>query len=103
MQYTIGYDIGSSSVKAALIEKESGKVVSVVQEPEVEMGMDALKPGWAEQDPDDWWNHVCVATRRLIASQNITPEQIVNIGIAYQMHGLVLVDNDGKPIRKSII
>ena len=103
MQYTIGYDIGSSSVKAALIEKESGKVVSVIQEPEVEMGMDALKPGWAEQDPDDWWNHICIATRRLIASQNITPEQIVNIGIAYQMHGLVLVDNDGKPIRKSII
>lgn len=103
MQYTIGYDIGSSSIKAALVEKDSGKVVSVVQEPDAEMDMNAPNPGWAEQHPDDWWKHVCAATLRLIKENDINPEQIVSIGIAYQMHGLVLVDSTGQPLRKSII
>ena len=101
--YSIGYDIGSSSIKAALVRTDTGQRVAVVSEPAEEMGMLALKNGWAEQDPDLWWEHVCKATRSLLADQNIRPAAITGIGISYQMHGLVLVDADGKPLRSAII
>lgn len=101
--YSIGYDIGSSSIKAALVETATGKNVAVVSEPEVEMEMLALRNGWAEQHPDDWWKHVCDATKRLLDENSISSEKITGIGISYQMHGLVLVDADGNPLRKSII
>ncbi|SHI65627.1 xylulokinase [Pseudozobellia thermophila] len=101
--YSIGYDIGSSSIKAALIETATGKNISVVNEPTVEMGMIALQNGWAEQHPDDWWGHVCTATKRLINENGIDPSDITGIGISYQMHGLVVVDEDGLPLRNSII
>ncbi len=101
--YYIGYDIGSSSIKAALVSISDGKRIALVQEPEKEMDMLALKNGWAEQDPDDWWIHVCTATKKLIDQNNVSPEAIKGIGIAYQMHGLVVVDHKGNPLRKSII
>src|SRR5690606_11005214 len=101
--YYLGLDIGSSSIKAALVEIATGKSVGVVQEPEQEMGMFAQKNGWAEQKPEDWWKHVCNAITRLKKQYNISRTQIKGIGISYQMHGLVIVDKDGKPLRKSII
>lgn len=101
--YYLGLDIGSSSIKAALVETESGKSIAVVQEPKDEMSMYAEKNGWAEQHPDHWWQHVCHAIGRLKSENNIEASQIKGIGISYQMHGLVVVDNDGKPLRKSII
>ena len=101
--YYLGLDIGSSSIKAALVEIASGKSVGVVQEPEKEMGMFAQKNGWAEQKPDDWWQHVCNAIAKLKKQHNISRTQIKGIGISYQMHGLVVVDKAGKPLRKSII
>lgn len=101
--YTIGYDIGSSSIKAALVETGSGKSISVVSEPAVEMEMIALNNGWAEQDPDEWWTHVCNATRQLIQKNNMDPKNITGIGISYQMHGLVAIDIEGRPVRNSII
>ncbi|MCH4553258.1 xylulokinase [Aestuariibaculum lutulentum] len=101
--YYLGLDIGSSSIKAALVEVETGKSIAVVQEPEDEMSMYAEKNGWAEQHPDDWWQHVCKAIARLKSENNIEANQIQGIGISYQMHGLVVVDKDGKPLRKSII
>lgn len=101
--YSIGYDIGSSSIKAALVETATGKSVALFSEPKVEMEMVALKNGWAEQHPDDWWKHVCKATRSLIKENNINAGDITGIGISYQMHGLVVVDHDGVPLRKSII
>ncbi len=101
--YSIGYDIGSSSIKAALVETATGKSVSVVSEPDVEMEMLALENGWAEQHPEDWWKHVCNATQRLLAENRIDPNDITGIGISYQMHGLVIVDTDGNPLRQSII
>lgn len=101
--YSIGYDIGSSSIKAALVETATGRSVAVVSEPPVEMEMIALENGWAEQRPEDWWEHVCNATKILIKDNNISPGEITGIGISYQMHGLVLVDENGRPIRKSII
>jgi len=101
--YYLGLDIGSSSIKAALVEIATGKSIGVVQEPESEMNMLAIKNGWAEQKPDDWWLYVCSAIQRLKQTHNISRTQIKGIGISYQMHGLVLVDKDGIPLRKSII
>ncbi len=101
--YAIGYDIGSSSIKAALVESTTGKKLAVATEPKVEMGMIALENGWAEQDPLDWWKHVCTATKRLIQQCKIDPQEITGIGISYQMHGLVIVDKQGNPLRNSII
>ncbi|MRI01829.1 carbohydrate kinase [Kriegella sp. EG-1] len=101
--YSIGYDIGSSSIKAALVETTTGKSIAVISEPSIEMEMLALKNGWAEQNPDDWWLHVCNATKRLIEENNVSATEISGIGISYQMHGLVVVDKTGKPLRNSII
>ncbi|MCB0547488.1 MAG: carbohydrate kinase [Phaeodactylibacter sp.] len=101
--YLIGYDIGSSSIKAAAVEVESGRTVGVVKYPETEMAIHALHPDWAEQDPDDWWNNVCRATRKLLQDYHISPGEVKGIGIAYQMHGLVLVDSEMRPLRPSII
>lgn len=103
MSYYLGIDIGSSSIKVALVETESGKSIGVVQEPETEMGMQAQKNGWAEQKPEDWWSHICNAITRVKKQHKISRTQIKGIGISYQMHGLVIVDGDGKPLRKSII
>lgn len=101
--YYIGFDIGSSSVKVALVEIENGKSIGVVQEPEIEMSMLALKNGWAEQKPEEWWQHCCNAVTKLKKKHNISRTQIKGIGISYQMHGLVLVNKEGLPLRKSII
>ncbi len=101
--YYIGFDIGSSSVKVAIVEIATGKSIGVVQEPETEMSMLALKNGWAEQKPEDWWLHACNAVAKLKKKFNISRSQIKGIGISYQMHGLVLVDKAGQPLRKSII
>lgn len=101
--YYLGLDIGSSSIKAAIVEIATGKSIGLTQEPEKEMGMYAPKNGWAEQDPDDWWKHVCNAIKKLKKAHNISKSDIKGIGISYQMHGLVVVGKDGKPLRKSII
>lgn len=101
--YLIGYDIGSSSIKAALVHADTGETVGVAQHPEREMPIDAPQPGWAEQDPASWWEHVCHATRNLLKKTGIDPSEIGAVGISYQMHGLVLIDKGGKVLRPSII
>ena len=101
--YYLGIDVGSSSIKAALVNIKTGKAKAVVQEPEDEMGMTAIKSGWAEQHPNVWWQHICNAIKKLKTEQNVTAKEIKGIGISYQMHGLVLIDAAGKPLRESII
>lgn len=101
--YYLGIDLGSSSIKTALVSMATGKSIGVVQEPETEMEMLAVKNGWAEQDPDDWWKHSCKAISKLKSMYNIKSEEIKGIGISYQMHGLVLVDKGGIPLREAII
>jgi len=101
--YYLGIDLGSSSVKVALVERNSGKNIGVVQEPEEEMSMYALQKGWAEQKPEDWWDFVCKGIKKIKKTHNISKKDIIGIGIAYQMHGLVIVDENGEPLRKSII
>ena len=101
--YYLGIDLGSSSIKIALVEKNSGKSIGVIQEPEHEMSMISHKNGWAEQDPKDWWQHVCNGIHKIKKTFNISKEEIKGIGISYQMHGLVLIDEKGNPLRNSII
>jgi xylulokinase len=101
--YYIGYDIGSSSVKVALVEASTGKKIIVLNEPQNEMEIVSLHPDWAEQDPEIWWQHICVATKRAIREANIEASKIQGIGISYQMHGLVILDKEHNPLRNAII
>tara|TARA_R110001606_G_scaffold5370_6_gene24798 strand:+ start:4771 stop:6258 length:1488 start_codon:yes stop_codon:yes gene_type:complete len=101
--YHLGLDIGSSSIKIALVNASTGKSVGVVTEPETEMSMEAVKNGWAEQSPEDWWRYVCSGIDKLCVQNSINKTDISGIGISYQMHGLVLIDKEGNPLRKSII
>jgi len=101
--YYLGIDLGSSSVKIALVAAETGVQKLVVQEPEEEMPMIALHKGWAEQNPEDWWNYVCKGIKKILSQSGCDPKTILGIGIAYQMHGLVLIDKEGAVLRNSII
>ena len=101
--YFLGLDVGSSSVKAALVESESGKSILSVHEPKNEMSISSIKNDWAEQDPNLWWEYTCLAIKRVCKESNIDPKKIISIGISYQMHGLVIIDSNGEPLRDSII
>lgn len=101
--YLIGYDIGSSSVKASLVDAESGKCVASDFFPKKEAPILAVKPGWAEQEPTSWWEYLKEATRSILQSAKIAKEDIKAIGISYQMHGLVCVDKNKKVLRPAII
>lgn len=101
--YLIGYDVGSSSIKVTLLDAESGMAVASGISPKKEMEIVAPKPGWAQQHPDTWWQHLKTATAEMMSQTNIAPEDIKAIGISYQMHGLVLVDRNKKPLRQAII
>ena len=101
---TLGIDIGSSSIKLTLLDTDTGRVVTHAQLPENrEMRMAAPQPGWAEQDPERWWTLVQGGCQRLLAHPGVSAEAIKAIGISYQMHGLVLLDKNGKVLRSSII
>ncbi len=105
----LGYDCGSSSIKASIVDSDTGAVVASAQSPSgEELAILSKSPGWAEQDPELWWDHLVLATRKLrqeLESRNTgtTLESVAAIGISYQMHGLVLLDKDDKLIRPSII
>jgi len=101
--YLLGYDLGSSSVKASLVNSETCEVLATDFFPKREMEIKALKAGWAEQDPAIWWENLKEVTKSVIAASKIDPAKIEAIGISYQMHGLVLVDNELNAIRDSII
>ena len=101
--FYLGLDIGSSSVKAALVNAKSGKSILSIHEPKGEMDITSVKKDWAEQDPNIWWSHTCKAIKRVCKESNTDPKKIISIGISYQMHGLVIVDKNGDPLRNSII
>lgn len=103
MKYTIGYDIGSSSIKIALVDTHSNKNIALIIEPQEEMPIIAQKANWAEQDPEIWWNHLCAGTQRILKVNSINPQQIIAVGISYQMHGLVVLDKNKELLRDSII
>ncbi|MBV7531946.1 xylulokinase [Chitinophaga sp. sic0106] len=101
--YFIGYDIGSSSIKAALLDADSGKCLASAISPSREMPMQVLHAGWAEQDPESWWQEVINATKILQQQVAFEPATVKGIGIAYQMHGLVCVDKNQEVLRPAII
>lgn len=100
---SLGIDIGSSSVKVAIYDHTLGKAVGSGQFPDAEMTMIAHQQGWAEQEPNWWWDAFNQAFQRACKTANINPKSIETIGISYQMHGLVCLDKDYEPLRPSII
>jgi len=101
--FTIGYDVGSSSLKAALYDVETGKSIAQSAYPKTEMTILSVLPGWAEQDPETWWDALKQATAELFAKSGADPSEIKAVGISYQMHGLVVSDKEGNALRHSII
>lgn len=101
--YLLGYDIGSSSVKASLVDANTGLCVASAFNPKNEAPIESVKKGWAEQNPEEWWNYLKDSTKEILASSKVSPKDIAAIGISYQMHGLVCVDKNHKVIRPAII
>jgi len=102
-KYLLGYDVGSSSVKATILHIETGIPEASATSPKVEMKIMSPLPGYAEQRPELWWEHIVNATKDLKAISRFSESDIAAIGISYQMHGLVLVDKNHKVLRPSII
>ena len=101
--YLLGYDIGTSSVKAAIVDAETGQTIASAQYPDAEAPIMSKQAGWAEQEPEMWWEELKKATERVEQKANGALADVKAIGISYQMHGLVCVDKEGTPLRPSII
>ena len=101
--YLLGYDIGSSSVKASLVNAETGKCMASAFYPKTEAPIIAVRQGWAEQDPQMWWDNLKLATQAVLTESGADARDIKAIGISYQMHGLVCVDKDQQVLRPAII
>ena len=100
--YSLGIDVGSSSVKVALLDIESGKCICSSSNPKVEAPIIAERKGWAEQNPDSWWSYFRDGIKEM-ADGGYDMSRIASIGISYQMHGLVALDSGGRPVRNAII
>jgi xylulokinase len=101
--YLLGIDVGTSSIKVAVVDIQTQESVATAQYPEEETAIKSIQPGWAEQSPMDWWHNVQQAILKVNALDLFDPKEIKAIGIAYQMHGLVAVDKDQEVLRDSII
>ncbi|MGO9309735.1 MAG: xylulokinase [Spirochaetia bacterium] len=101
--YLLGFDVGSSSIKAALIDCATGLSAGEATSPQTELAIDAPRTGWAEQNPAVWWENVAAAAAELKAATGTAFDSVKAIGVAYQMHGLVLLDRAGRVLRPSII
>lgn len=99
----LGFDVGSSSVKASLVNVNSGECVATAFYPEHEAPIKSIRNGWAEQDPEMWWANAKLALARIMAESGAKGDDIRAIGISYQMHGLVCVDKAQRPVRDAII
>lgn len=102
-RYLLGFDVGSSSVKASIVDADSGVCVASAFYPEKEAPIIAVKAGWAEQDPQMWWDNAKLSLKKVMADTSVKGDDIKAIGISYQMHGLVCVDKDLQVLRPSII
>src|SRR5437588_2016210 len=99
----LGIDIGTSSVKVSVVEAATRQCIISAQFPDTERPVNSIQPGWAEQSPLQWWNDVKQVILKANATKKYNPEDIKAIGIAYQMHGLVLVNKEQNVLRESII
>ncbi len=102
-RYLLGFDVGSSSVKASLTDVDNGEIAASAFFPEHEAPIMAVKAGWAEQDPNMWWENAKRSLQKIMAETGAKGEDILAIGISYQMHGLVCVDKQQQVLRPSII
>lgn len=102
-RYLLGFDVGSSSVKASLTDVDNGEIAASAFFPEHEAPIMAVKAGWAEQDPNMWWENAKLSLQKIMAETGAKGEDILAIGISYQMHGLVCVDKQQQVLRPSII
>jgi len=101
--YFLGIDLGSSSIKISVLDAASQNIVASISVPDFEMPINAPQHSWAEQHPDTWWQYIKAGIQQLSAKYNIDLKKTAGIGIAYQMHGLVLTDNNLNPVRPAII
>lgn len=99
--YSLGIDIGTSSVKVSLLDIATGTCAASSTNPKTEAPIKSVRKDWAEQDPDSWWNYLCEGVKDIASSHSMA--EVKAIGITYQMHGLVCVDREGKPVRDAII
>ena len=102
-KYLVGLDIGSSSVKACLVDAESGATAASAFYPKTEAPIISVRTGWAEQEPQMWWENMKLALREVMTEAGAKGEEVAAIGISYQMHGLVCVDKELNPLRPAII
>ena len=100
-RYLLGFDVGSSSVKASLVDADTGMCAADAFFPEREAPITAVKAGWAEQDPRMWWDNAKLALKKVMHVANVKGEEIKAVGISYQMHGLVCVDKNQQVLRFS--
>jgi xylulokinase len=103
MALLLGYDVGSSSIKATLMDAGTGNVLASATSPDKELEIVAAEIGWAEQKPSVWWEHVVKTTQKINAQAKFDAGDVAAIGISYQMHGLVVVDENKNVLRPSII
>ena len=101
--YFLGLDLGSSFIKASIIDGDTQITVGSATVPDQEMAMIAHHPGWAEQNPDQWWSEIKNLILKVVYQTKVDAQDISAIGISYQMHGLVLIDRHGRTLRPSII
>jgi len=99
----LGVDIGTSSIKVSVVNSSTQQCIASAQFPETETEIISLQAGWAEQSPELWWEHTQNAVLKLHAQKKYNPKDISAIGIAYQMHGWVMVDKQQQVLRNSII
>jgi xylulokinase len=99
MSYLMGIDVGTTSTRAVLIDEKGNLVASEA----TEYPLHTPQPGWAEQNPEDWWQATINSVRQVIAKAGIRPEEIAGLGLSGQMHGSVFLDANNQVIRPAIL
>lgn len=99
MKYLLGIDLGTSGTKTVLFE-ETGRAVASET---IEYPLYQPKNGWAEQEPEDWWNAARDTVKAVMTKSGVNPGDVKGVGISGQMHGLVLLDEEGRVLRRSIL
>jgi len=99
MSYLLGIDIGTSGTKSVLFDTHG----TVIASSSIEYPLYQPQNGWAEQDPEDWWQAAAKTSKAILAKSGIAPDQIAGVGLSGQMHGLVMLDGNNQVLRKSII
>ncbi|NND98845.1 MAG: xylulokinase [Pirellulaceae bacterium] len=99
MSHYLGIDIGTSGTKTLLIN-EAGTVRA---ESNVDYPMQQPKPGWTQQDPEDWWNATVKTVRSVVKKAKLKPRDIKAIGLSGQMHGSVFLDKKDRVIRPALL